>query len=148
MQSNERVQAALRHVHEQFPQVSQVFYGIDGRWMFCDEDFHAPDFEGAMIDIGILEDAADAAGDDEGFPCAFRMLRLSDYYDLWDELRDVSVSTGNDEVEAETIEKAFLHFHAGTHREEIWRWFEAQHPDFLVGEVMQGIRRNEEDSST
>lgn len=31
MQFNEKVQAALHHVHSVFPEVTQVFYGADGR---------------------------------------------------------------------------------------------------------------------
>tara|TARA_R110001583_G_C5667627_1_gene410386 strand:- start:1396 stop:1638 length:243 start_codon:yes stop_codon:yes gene_type:complete len=62
-------------------------------------------------------------------------------YWWWDKLGNIPVSEGNDEVEADTIEEAFLQFPVGTHREEIWHWFEAQHPEFVVGEVMQGIRR-------
>ena len=46
-----------------------------------------------------------------------------------------------DEADCEIIEEPFLHFPAGTHREDIWHWFESQHPEFIVGEVMQGIRR-------
>ncbi|MYM92479.1 hypothetical protein GTP90_01235 [Rugamonas sp. FT81W] len=69
------------------------------------------------------------------------MLTLADYYQWWDRLGDIPVSEGTNEVKADAIEEPFLHFPAGTHREEIWHWFEAQHPDFVVGEVMQGIRK-------
>lgn len=53
------VRKALAHVREHFPEVVQVFYGVDHRWLFCDEAFEAPNF-GDQLDIGILEDAADA----------------------------------------------------------------------------------------
>ena len=78
MQFNEKVQAALCHVHGLFPEVTQVFYGADGRWMFCDEDFEAPNFDQASgkVDIGLLEAAANAAYDDKGFPCAYRLTQL------------------------------------------------------------------------
>ena len=36
---------------------------------------------------------------------------------LWKELGDISIN--NDE-----IENNFKHFNSGTHREEIWHWFE------------------------
>lgn len=149
MQFNQTVQAALRHIHELFPEVTQVFYGANGRWLFCDEDFEAPDFGEApgKVDIGLLEDAADAADNDEGFPCAYRLIQLADYYYWWDKFRDTPVSEGNDQVEADTIEESFLHFPVGTPREEIWRWFENQHPDFVIGEVMQGTRRTSTESS-
>ncbi|MFY0991006.1 hypothetical protein [Halomonas sp. C05BenzN] len=34
------------------------------------------------------------------------------------------------------LEEAFQHFPAGTQREEVWHWFEAQNPAFCVGELM------------
>lgn len=143
MQFNKQVQQALRHINSIFPEVTQVFYGADGRWMFCDEEFVAPDFgkAHAPVDVGLLEDAATAADEQKGFPCGYRLLSLDDYYTIWDELADIPVSNGDGEVEADTIEQPFLHFAVGTHREEIWHWFEDQHPDFIVGDVMQGIRR-------
>lgn len=56
---------------------------------------------------------------------------------LWDRLGDVpTVFDMEDGVETNSLEEAFLHFPAGTHREEVWHWFEAQNPDFVVGEVM------------
>lgn len=61
--------------------------------------------------------------------------RLSAYYELWDQLANVIVDSDG------CITSEFLHFDVGTHRETIWRWFESRHPDFVVGEVMQGIRR-------
>ena len=68
---------------------------------------------------------------------------LTELYALWEQLRDIPVvdSQSKGDEEAETIEEPFLHFPVGTHREEIWHWFEAQNPDFIVGDVMQGIRR-------
>lgn len=144
MQFNEKVQAALRHVHSVFPEVTQVFYGADGRWLFCNEDFDAPNFKEAPVnvDIGLLEDAADAADSQNGFPCAYRLLTLSDYYYWWDMLGEVPIADGHFEYEDGAIEQPFLDFPAGTPRAEIWRWFEAQHPEFVVGEVMQGIRKS------
>jgi hypothetical protein len=143
MQFNEKVQAALRHVNYLFPEVIQVFFGADGRWLYCGEDFEALNFDG-KVDVGLLEDAADAAGDDNGFPCAYRLLHLADYYLLWDELGNIPVSNASYEVEVDTIEGPFLHFPVGTYREEIWHWFEAQHPLFVVGEVMSGQRRKDD----
>ncbi|WP_051516941.1 hypothetical protein [Herbaspirillum sp. RV1423] len=143
MQFNEKVQAALRHVHGVFPTVTQVFYGNNGRWLFCNEDLDCPSFDEApgMVDVGLLEDAADAAEKDKGLPCAYRLLTLADYYLWWEKLGNIPVSEGTVDVDADTIEESFLQFPVGTHREEIWHWFEAQHPDFVVGEVMQGIRK-------
>lgn len=58
---------AFVHVRKFFPSVTQVFYGVDGRWLFCEEAFESPTF-GDEIDVGILEDAADAV---DGLPAAF-----------------------------------------------------------------------------
>lgn len=55
-----KIQEALKHVQTHHPDVIQVFYGVDGRWLYCGEDFEAPTF-GPEIDIGLLEDAADEA---------------------------------------------------------------------------------------
>lgn len=63
---------------------------------------------------------------------------LSDLYAKWDALGDVPI--GDDEC----IEEVFLDFEVGTHREEIWHWFERQHPLFIVGDVMQGIRHQDD----
>lgn len=38
---------------------------------------------------------------------------------LWDKLGDTTIN-GDDEIEAD-----YLMFPAGTHREEIWQWFES-----------------------
>ena len=38
---------------------------------------------------------------------------------LWAELEDVPM-----DCETECMDAPFLHFPAGTHREEIWHWFE------------------------
>ncbi len=59
---------------------------------------------------------------------------LCSLYAKWDQLADVPID-GDD-----AIEVPFLHFAKGTHREEIWQWFERQHPGFRVGEVQRGIR--------
>ena len=51
---------------------------------------------------------------------------------LWQKLRDVLVNDNGH------LEEPFEHFPEGTDREEIWHWFEAQNPDFVVGDVQQG----------
>lgn len=63
---------------------------------------------------------------------------LSDLYAKWDALGDVPID-GDD-----CIEEVFLDFGVGTHREGIWQWFERQHPLFIVGDVMQGIRHQDD----
>lgn len=67
MRTPKKVKIALEHVRKFHPYVVQVFYGIDGRWLFMDEDMEALSFNGE-IDIGILEDAADSV---KSFPAAF-----------------------------------------------------------------------------
>lgn len=135
------VQNALVHVRQFHPDVTQVFFGVDGRWLFCGEAFDAPAFDG-RVDIGLLEDAAGAVPD---LPAAFEILSLNRLYQLWDQLRDIPTSDGSDQFEADAIAVPFLQFPPGTHRENIWHWFEAQDTRFLVGEVMSGIRRDQDD---
>jgi len=58
---------------------------------------------------------------------------LAELRALWGVLGDVPVA------DDDTIEIPYLHFQAGTPKEDIWHWFEDQHPRFIVGEVQQGI---------
>lgn len=51
---------------------------------------------------------------------------------LWQKLGDIPVTDEG------YLEEDFESFPAGTDREDVWRWFEAQNPDFVVGEVLQG----------
>jgi len=56
---------------------------------------------------------------------------------LWNKLGDAPTFTeSTDEYDVDSIEVPFLHFSVGTHREDVWRWFEAQNPDFLVTDAM------------
>lgn len=71
MKPTKEVLNALEHVRKFHPDVIQVFYGIDCRWMYMDEDMESPVF-GNGIDIGILEDAADSI---EQFPAAFSWVK-------------------------------------------------------------------------
>lgn len=144
MTFNQKVQEALRHINSLYPTVSQVFFTTQGSWLYCDESFEAPEFDNSKVDILLLADAADAAHQDKGFPCGYYLYDLADYYALWDSLADVAVGTGDaGDVAEGAIAQQFLHFPIGTPCEDIWRWFERQHPDFVVGEVMQGIRKAE-----
>lgn len=117
--------------------------------MQFNENFDAPNFDEApdKVDISLLEEAADAADNHKGLPCAYRLLTLADCYFWWDRLGDIPTADGNFEYKDGAIEQPFLHFPAGTHREEIWHWFETQHPEFVVGEVMKGIRKSTAESS-
>lgn len=62
---------------------------------------------------------------------------LGDLYASWDRFADVPVS------EDGAIEAPFLHFRVGVERETIWRWFESKNPQFVVGEVLNGIRHED-----
>ena len=42
--------------------------------------------------------------------------------DLWSQFRDIPM-----DPETECIEEPFLGFPAGTHREDLWRWFDARY---------------------
>lgn len=61
---------------------------------------------------------------------------LAELYALWEKLGNVPTDS-----DGENLDEPFLHFTAGTPREDVWHWFEAQNPGFVVGDVMQGIRR-------
>lgn len=137
----ETVQAALVHVKSRFPQVTQVSFDKEGGWLFSDGESFFPDFDNAIppIEVGLLEAAADEAFGAVTLPCAFSILTLKDLYTLWGMCRNASCSDGTDGKEFGSLKQELLHFPAGTPREDIWRWFEKQHPEFIVGEVMQGI---------
>lgn len=51
---------------------------------------------------------------------------------LWEMLGDIPVND-NDEIEEE-----FLEFPAGTHKEEIWKWFDERYPDGVCRLMMKG----------
>lgn len=68
------------------------------------------------------------------------MKTLAELYELWDKLGDVPVVEDNS---VQVIDEPFLHFDPGSETEEIWHWFEEQNPNFICGEVMQGIRRKD-----
>ncbi len=66
-----------------------------------------------------------------------RQRSLEELYALWGELGDVP--TTQDGVSR--LDAPWLHFARLTPVEDVWHWFERQNPSFIVGEVMQGIRR-------
>lgn len=61
------------------------------------------------------------------------MKTIEELNELWELLGDISTND-NDE-----IEEKFLQFSIGTHREDIWHWFEDMNPKFSVGNKMNGI---------
>lgn len=68
-------------------------------------------------------------------------MTLTELYALWANLGDVPTVFDGDDVDC--LEEPFHTFPAGTPREDVWHWFEGQNSDFIVGDVMQGIRRSE-----
>ncbi|WP_176043057.1 hypothetical protein [Burkholderia stabilis] len=60
---------------------------------------------------------------------------LSELDQLWSLLGDVPVTPDGQHLDA-----PFLHFVKGAETETVWRWFEAQNPQFIVGNVQQGVR--------
>jgi hypothetical protein len=66
------------------------------------------------------------------------MKTLGELYQLWGVLADIPT---NDQEE---IEVEFIHFEKGTHRENIWHWFESQNKHFVVGEIQSGIRKSDQ----
>lgn len=55
---------------------------------------------------------------------------------LWIRLGDIPTTPDGEDVDC--IEEPFLHFPVGTHREDIWHWFEEQNHRFMVGPLMSG----------
>lgn len=47
--------------------------------------------------------------------------------ELWNQFSDIPM-----DPETETMEEPFLHFPAGTSREDIWHWFDVNHPGGIV----------------
>lgn len=46
--------------------------------------------------------------------------------ELWEQLEDVPMNP-----ETECIEEPYIGFNAGTHREEIWHWFDDRHSKWV-----------------
>lgn len=65
-----KVLAALAMVNAFFPEVTHVYYTREGRWQYMDEFFNGPVFD-HRIDMDMLDEAADEAYLDKGFPCAY-----------------------------------------------------------------------------
>lgn len=74
---------------------------------------------------------------ESGTPARKQVQRsLGELYALWDELRDIPVTEDGQHLDA-----VFQHFSKGAEIETVWHWFEAQNPQFIVGDVQRGIRR-------
>lgn len=73
MHATPEVIASLNHVRTFFPEVTQVFYSWDCKWLFMDDDMRAPDFGDNPVDVSLLEDAVDSLS---SFPAAFHVDSL------------------------------------------------------------------------
>lgn len=65
---------------------------------------------------------------------------------LWKRFEDVPMNPETEEIETE-----FLGFPAGTHREEIWHWFDGKHSKgvaYLLYGESAGVRKEESDART
>lgn len=63
-----KVIAALNHVRSLLPEVTQVFYTVEQKWLYMTDDGEAPAFGAMPFDISMLEDAVDSL---ITFPAAF-----------------------------------------------------------------------------
>lgn len=63
-----QVIAALNHVRTFLPEVTQVFYTVEQKWLYMTDEGESPAFGDMGIDTSVLEDAADSL---TCFPVAF-----------------------------------------------------------------------------
>ena len=71
------IEKALRHVQSHYPAVTSVTFDQEdkdcgGFWAYRDANGNSPHFD-HRIDVGILEDAIDAAYEDKGFPTTYEL---------------------------------------------------------------------------
>lgn len=64
--------------------------------------------------------------------------RLARLYATWDSFDVPTLETRSGQY---LIDEPFLHFPRKTPVDDVYRWFESQHPEFSVGEIMSGVRR-------
>lgn len=80
----------------------------------------------------IITDADLEAIKSRGLEESFINWKQTYVEDLWIDLGDVPINQ-----ETEEIEKPWRHFCPGTHREEIWHWFEEQFNISVAEELMR-----------
>lgn len=68
MKTTPELIAACVEVTRAFPNVDHVFISVNGRWLFCEDDFEAPVLTQDEIDISLLEAMVDSL---ENLPAAF-----------------------------------------------------------------------------
>lgn len=128
------IERALMHIASIHPSVTQVVYGDDLRWCYSDAK-GVPVTFGKVEDIGLLEDAADEAGDRtlQNVVIKLPARTMTVLCGLWNELADVPTT------DDECLDGAFLHFEKGTEVVDVWHWFEAQNPAFIIGKAGRSI---------
>ena len=62
--------------------------------------------------------------------------RDTELEEMWGEFGDIPMNP-----ETECIEEPFMGWHAGTHREEIWHWFDERHSKGVVC-LLYGVTTN------
>lgn len=127
------IERALIHIASIHPSVTQVVYGDDLRWCYSDANGAAVKFV-KTEDIALLEGAADEAYDRSLQNVVIRLpaRSMTELRGLWNELADVPTAD-------DCLAKAFIHFEAWTELVDVWHWFEAQNPAFIVGEAGRSI---------
>ena len=85
------------------------------------------ELESALINCKAEHEGADLADMEE------ELFQLRHIENLWEKLGRVAI-----DPETENTEDEFYGFPAGTHREEIWHWFEAAF-DISVAEDLMGL---------
>lgn len=103
-----------------------------GSWHLSDSLPAASD----MDSIEAIEEVAqgEQAGHREAASGLASRRSLDELKALWAQLSDVPIDADD------CLDADFLHFEDGTPREDVWAWFESQHPEFSVAE-MQGSRQ-------
>lgn len=121
-----------------------IYFGGETAEGMQPEDYlHAVPMEDIVNEVfDVLEDfrrSSETFGDEYAYYEAFlieqRMMRNMDTLQkrdteleqLWNEFTDVPM-----DPETEKMEEPFLHFPAGTNREEIWHWFGERHSKGVV----------------
>lgn len=129
------IASALEHVVARHPLVVSVTYDQEGHWDYAHADGTGPTFT-LDEDVFLLQ-----CGSDEAhslgltgtrirrflFSC---MKTMSQLQKLWSTLADIPVTE-----DGQRLDEGFLHFEAGASVEDVWHWFEQQHPSFVVGEA-------------
>ena len=76
----------------------------------------------------VLEDGEQIAA------CMERSFALKHILNLWDEFGNIPM-----DPETECMEESWHGFPKGTHREDIWEWFEYYFPEISVADLMYGV---------